>query len=124
MTDLTLVLTSASLVGRTERLSRLESDGLRRLAVTACRDQDVTALWNLAEAYAYLVTRGRKGALVSPRTLETYQDSVSQFVAWAVPAGVSLLRPKPAEGFAYVCKLEGSGLRPSVQVRLSGARAL
>lgn len=123
MTTMELVLAPLSLVGRAERVTRLEPEDLRRQAVAACRDQDATSLWKITEAY--LVSRGRKGAHISPRTLETYQDSVEQFVGWAGPAGVQVLRPKGVEGFAYVRHLESSGLRPSsVQVRLSGARAL
>ena len=123
MSSLEIVAAVLDLVGRAERLTRLEPDELRRQAVAACRDADVTALWAITEAH--LLTHGRKGARVSPRTLETYQDSVQQFVKWALPAGVSLLRPKAPEAFAYVRHLEASGLRPSsVQVRLSGARTL
>lgn len=123
MTGMELVLAPLDLAGRTERLARLEPEELRKKAVTACRDQDVATLWDITEAY--LVTRGRKGARISPRTLETYRDSVEQFMAWAVPAGVQLLRPRASEGFAFVRQLEESGFKPSsVQVRLSGARAL
>jgi integrase/recombinase XerC len=123
VSSLEIVAAALDLVGRAERLTRLEPDELRRRAVAACRDADVAALWDITEAH--LLTHGRKGARVSPRTLETYQDSVQQFVRWALPAGVSLLRPKPPEAFAYVRHLEASGLRPSsVQVRLSGARSL
>ncbi|WP_104992468.1 site-specific integrase [Deinococcus sp. NW-56] len=123
MTGLEIVLAPVSLVARAERIARLEPEDLRKRAIVACRDADIQALWEITEAY--LVTRGRKGAKVSPRTLETYQDSVGQFVSWAGPAGVQVLRPRASEGFAYVRHLESAGLRPStVQVRLSGARAL
>ena len=74
-----LVLAPVSLAGRAERLARLEPEELRKRAMVACRDQDVVTLWEMTEAY--LVTRGRKGASVSPRTLETYKDSVEQFCA-------------------------------------------
>lgn len=123
MTGLELVLAPVALAARAERIARLEPEELRRKAVTACRDQDVGTLWDITEAY--LVNRGRKGASVSPRTLETYRDSVEQFCAWAVPAGVQLLRPKASEAFAFVRHLESAGFSPStVQVRLSGARTL
>lgn len=123
MTDLDLVLAPVSLAARAERIGRLEPEELRKRAIVACRDRDVFTLWEIAEAY--LVTRGRKGASVSPRTLETYRDSVEQFCSWAGPAGVQLLRPKAAEGFAFVRMLESLGLSAStVQVRLSGARTL
>lgn len=118
-----MVLAPVSLATRAERVARLEPGELRKRAIVACRDQDVDALWATTEAY--LVTRGRKGASVSPRTLETYRDSVERFCAWAAPAGVQLLRPKAAEGFAFVRALESLGMSPStVQVRLSGARTL
>lgn len=123
MTGMELVLAPVSLAARAERIGRLEPEELRKRAVTACRDQDVATLWEIAEAY--LVNRGRKGASVSPRTLETYRDSVDRFCAWAVPAGVQLLRPRSSEGFAFVRHLESLGFSAStVQVRLSGARTL
>ena len=121
--NLKLVVSSLELAGRTDRIARLEPDELRRRAVTACRDADEAELWSITEAF--LVTRGRKGARVSERTLETYQDSVQTFVRWALPAGVQLLRPRAAEGFSFVRHLEALKLMPSsVQVRLSGARTL
>lgn len=86
MTSFDFVLAPLSLAGRAERIARLEPHELRLQAVRACRDQDTEALWTLTEAY--LVTRGRKGAAVSPGTLETYKSSVEKFVTWAVPAGV------------------------------------
>lgn len=122
-TSIELVLAPVSLAARAERIGRLEPEELRKRAVVACRDRDVETLWALTEAY--LINRGRKGAAVSPRTLETYQDSVEKFCSWAVPAGVQLLRPKASEGFAFVRMLESLGMSPStVQVRLSGARTL
>lgn len=122
-TSIELVLATVSLAARAERIGRLEPEELRKRAVVACRDRDVETLWALTEAY--LINRGRKGAAVSPRTLETYQDSVEKFCSWAVPAGVQLLRPKASEGFAFVRMLESLGMSPStVQVRLSGARTL
>ena len=121
--SLEIVAAHLSLVGRADRIARLEPDELRRRAVVACRDADEAELWAITEAF--LVTRGRKGARVSERTLETYQDSVQTLVRWAVPAGVQLLRPRAAEGFAFVRHLEALNLMPSsVQVRLSGARTL
>ena len=73
VTGLEIVLAPATLAARAERLGRLEPEELRKKAIVACRDADATALWDLTEAH--LVTRGRKGASVSPRTLETYHDS-------------------------------------------------
>lgn len=123
MTGLEIVLAPVTLAARAERLGRLEPEELRKRAIVACRDSDATALWNLTEAH--LVTCGRKGASVSPRTLETYHDSVDQFLAWAGFAGVQLLRPRSSDGFAFVRALEASGLSPSsVRVRLSGAKSL
>ncbi|ULH17814.1 tyrosine-type recombinase/integrase (plasmid) [Deinococcus sp. KNUC1210] len=121
--SLDIVAAHLSLVGRADRIARLDPDELRRRAVVACRDADEAELWAITEAF--LITRGRKGARVSVRTLETYQDSLQTFVRWALPAGVSLLRPRAAEGFSFVRHLEDLKLMPSsVQVRLSGARTL
>ncbi|MEF2279422.1 site-specific integrase [Deinococcus sp. YIM 134068] len=111
------------LAARSERLARMEPDALRRDAIRWARDVDEEGLWSLIEAY--LVSRGSRGARVSNHTLVSYRQGLSTFLAWAVPGGVQLLRPRPNDGFSYARHLEVSGLAPgSVKVRLAAARAL
>ena len=111
------------LQGRADRVAHLDPDSLKKAALRAARDTDAEGLWALLEAY--LVTRGGRGARVSVNTLEAYRTGLDTFLAWASPAGVSLLRPGPNAGFRYVRHLEGAGLAPSsVRVRLSAGKAL
>lgn len=111
------------LAGRAERLARQEPEALRRDALRAARDSDVQGLWDLLEAY--LVLRGSRGAIVSDHTLTSYRQGLDTFISWAVPGGMSLLRPRPNDGFSYARHLEQVGLPPSsVKVRLAAVRAL
>lgn len=83
----------------------------------------MAGLWALTESY--LVTRGSRGARVSTNTLDSYRIGLEVFLAWAGPAGISLLRPGANSGFRYARHLEASGLAPgSVRVRLAAAKAL
>jgi len=120
---LELMAARLDLAARSERLARLEPDALRRQALAWARDVDEEGLWSLIESF--LVTRGARGAKVSDHTLTSYRQGLAAFLAWSVPAGMSLLRPRPNDGFAYARHLEQSGLAPSsVKVRLAAARAL
>ncbi|TSA85479.1 hypothetical protein FNU79_09795 [Deinococcus detaillensis] len=86
------------LSGRAERLARLDPDALRKDALRWARDTDEEGLWSLTESF--LVTRGSRGARVSPHTLTSYRQGLRTFLAWAVPGGVSLLRPRPNDGYS------------------------
>lgn len=120
---LDLMAANLTLQARAERLAAQDPDTLRKEALRAARDRDEAGLWAITEAF--LVMRGGRGARVSARTLETYQAGLTALLTWAGPAGVSLLRPRPNDGFAYVRHLEASGLAPSsVRVRLAAGRAL
>lgn len=111
------------LAARAERLARQDADALRKDALRWARDVDAEGLWTLLESY--LVMRGSRGAMVSAHTLASYRQGLRAFLDWAVPGGVSLLRPRPNEGFSYARHLEASGLAPgSVKVRLAAARSL
>ena len=96
---------------------------VRRRAVTAARDLDAAALWDLLEAN--LVLNGLVGAKVSPHTLRAYRKGLDTFLNFAQTAGVQLLRPRPNHGAAYARWLEGRGYNTStVRVRLAAARKL
>jgi len=111
------------LQGRSERLGTLSPEALRRRGTEVARDRDAQGLWDLTEAY--LVLRGTRGARVSHHTLSTYRFGLETYLKYAEPAGVSLLQPRPNEGFAYVRWLETQGLAPaSVKNRLAAARCL
>lgn len=96
---------------------------LRRRAVTAARDMDPAALWDLLEAN--LILNGLTGARVSPHTLRAYRKGLHTFLDFARVAGVQLLRPRPNHGAAYARWLEGQCYNTStVRVRLAAARKL
>ncbi|OLV20183.1 tyrosine-type recombinase/integrase [Deinococcus marmoris] len=121
--SLDLMAARLDLAARSERLARLEPDALRREALRWAAERDEAGLWDLTEAF--LVTRGSAGARVSQNTLMSYRAGLSAFLNWAGPGGMSLLRPRPNDGYGYARHLEASGLAPgSVRVRLAAARAL
>ena len=123
MVSTELMQYTLDLQSRSERLAQLSPEALRRRGVEAARDRDLHGLWDLTEAY--LVLRGARGARVSRHTLTTYRTGLGTFLSYAGQAGLSLLHPKPNEGFAYVRWLETQGLAPaSVKNRLAAARCL
>lgn len=123
MTSLELMVANLDLQGRADRIARLEPEALRRDVMRAARDVNGDDLWHFVEAH--LVTRGGRGARLSAHTLHSYRTGLGQFLAWAGPAGVSLLRPGANVGFRYARHLESAGHSPStVRVRLAAARAL
>lgn len=120
---LELMVSNLDLQARADRLAALDADALRKNALRAARDSDPEGLWALMEAQ--LVLHGGRGARVSQHTLHSYETGLRVFLDWAGPAGVSLLRPKPQDGFRYVRHLEAAGLSPSsVRTRLAAARSL
>lgn len=123
MSGLELMAYNVQLQARADRVAQLDPDALRKDALRAARDMDVPGLWALIEAF--LVLRGGRGARVSVKTLDSYEKGLRTLVEWAGPAGMSLLRPRPNDGFRYVRHLEASGLAPaSVRVRLAAARSV
>lgn len=123
MTGYELMVYNLDLQSRTERLAQLDPGELRRRGVQAASSRDAAELWALMEAY--LVLRGSRGVRVSGHTLRSYRQGLDTFLEWAAPAGVTLLRPRPNEAFAYLRWLEAQQLSPgSVKVRLAGARCL
>lgn len=120
---LELMVYNLDLQARAERLARQEPEALRKDALRWARDLDEEGLWSLTEAF--MVMRGGRGGRVSPRTLAAYRIYLHDLVTWASEAGMSFLRPKPNDGFAYVRHLERSDLSPStVRGRLSAGRAV
>lgn len=120
---LDLMVANLDLQTRADRVAALDHEALKREGLRAARDRDEEGLWALTEAY--LVTHGARGARVSHNTLQSYRIGLQTFLAWAGPAGVSLIRPGGSMGFRYARHLEASGLAPSsVRNRLAGARAI
>ncbi|OOV11799.1 site-specific integrase [Deinococcus sp. LM3] len=123
MSGLELMAYNLELQARADRVAQLEPDALRKDALRAARDLDPAGLWAITEAF--LVLRGSRGARVSAQTLESYGAGLRFLLAWAAPAGMSFIRPKPNDGYRYVRHLEASGLAPStVRGRLAAARAV
>lgn len=121
--SLELMKANLDLQARAEQVARQDPDALRKEALRAARDMDAVGLWLLVESF--MVTRSPRGARVSAHTLHSYKQGLKTFLAWAGPAGMSLLRPKPNDGFSYIRFLEASQLAPeSVKVRLAAGRAL
>lgn len=120
---LDLMAANLSLQARAERVGLMEPEALRKQGLVAARDMDEQGLWDLFEAY--LVLRGGRGARVSDRTLSAYRIYNREFLSWAGPAGMSLLRPRGNQAFAYVRHLEASGKSPStVRGMLAAVRGL
>lgn len=114
----------------------------RRLeAVRAAHERDEAALLELLRTY--LVLKGRKRATLSPKTLETYEVGVRDFLAWAWPPDspgpkVPLLKLSADDLDHYVADLQtrgshaphlgaaqGKALRPaSIATYLASVRAL
>lgn len=87
---------------RAVRWASLPSEDLRRLAVGAAQARDVTALWELTDAY--LTLHGAKGAAVSERTRDSYRRGIGDLIQdWA---GENLLRPGRDAGVVWVRRLE------------------
>ena len=123
MSGLELMAYNLDLQARAERLARMEPEQLRVQAVTWARDADEAGLWSLMEAY--LVMRGGRGGRVSSRTLDAYRIYHHDLMTWAATAGMSFLRPRPNDGFAYIRHLEHQGRAPStVRGMLAAARML
>lgn len=118
-----LMVYNLDLQARAERLARQEPEQLRRDAVTWARDLNEDGLWNLTEAF--LVFRGGRGARVSSRTLDAYRIYHHDLLVWAAASGMSFLRPKPNDGFAFIRHLETLNLAPStVRGHLAAGRAV
>jgi integrase/recombinase XerC len=106
---------------RADRWAALPDDARRRQAAAAAARHDVDALIALLEAW--LVLHGRKGAHVSPRTLESYRRAARGLLAdWRQE---NLLHPARLAGARWVRNLEARGYQPATVIGfLAGARSL
>ncbi|WP_281260159.1 tyrosine-type recombinase/integrase [Deinococcus planocerae] len=120
---MTLEVYRGDRLGAAQRWAELPGDELRRRGVTAARERDRATLWDLT--VAHLMTLGREGAQVSPRTLRTYRVGAEHWLDYAGERAVAILRPARNAGPLFVRRLEARGLSPStVRAYLAGARAL
>ncbi len=108
-------------IDRTLAWAQLADDERKRQAVKAAHEHDGPALWDLTESW--LLLHGKKGAAVSPRTLDAYRSGVRIFLpSWR---SENLLHPSRMAGVRWLRELETTGRKPcTVQVYLAAARAL
>lgn len=110
----------AELIERAETWQGMSSADRKQAATIAAHERDAAALWSLTEAHRTL--RGRKGARVSPRTLDNYRRGVLALVeAWS---GENLIRPSSDAGHMYARRLETHYAPATVAVHLASCRAL
>lgn len=110
-----------TLEARVRTWAALSDGDLRRRAVTAATNRDLSELWGLTEAY--LVLHGRSGAKVSEHTIDNYSRGIHTLLEhWH---GENILRPARDAAREYVRRLEIEGLAPgSVRIKLASARVL
>jgi integrase/recombinase XerC len=119
----------------TERWAQLSEGGRHRDAVRAAQMRDHEALWALTQSW--LITHGRKGGMLSPRTLARYRRALvpvnaerSRALGLETPLLIAwrqenLLHPARLAGTRWLRALEAAGAKPStVQVMLAAGRAL
>ena len=108
-------------LGRADVWAQLDEDARKRQAAAAAATHDDNALWSLTESW--LILYGRKGAHISPRTIDRYQRGVRMVLeSWR---GENILHPSRMAGTRWLRGLEASGYKPStVQVMLAAARSL
>jgi len=89
----------------------------RVAALQALQERDVDALLELHRTY--LALKGRRRARLSPRTLETYESGIREFLAWAWPpeaAGPRFplweAKADDVDAWLHVLETEGSHLAP------------
>ena len=102
-------------LSRSRQWTDLSEPELRRLAVTACRDQDEETLWSLTEAY--FTTYGASGAKASRHTLRAYRQGLGVFLTHAGTRAVNLLHPARDLGPSFLREREAAGKSPGT-VRL------
>ena len=112
-----------NLQANAERLMAYPQSERKRLALRAIQERDEEGLWELM--LGHLVLYGRAGAKVSPQTLRKYRAALKAYWAWAESRGVTLHRPMPDAGVAYIRALEAQGFkRNTVGWNLAGCRLL
>lgn len=101
----------------------LTDEALRVRAVTAARDKESAALWNLTQAY--LLSDTSAGIRLSPHTLRAYRKGVEVLTEHANEHAWNLLHPGRREPAMFVASLTASGLKPAtVMARVAAASAL
>ncbi|AZI44115.1 site-specific integrase [Deinococcus psychrotolerans] len=121
--NLTLDLYRGDLLALTKLWTGLHDDELKRRAVKAAGEKDITALVSLTTAY--LGHAGGSGVLTSPHTVLAYERGVRQFLTWATNQAVGLLRPGRHDAQSYVNALLAAGRAPSgVSLRVAAASCL
>lgn len=110
-------------VSRSRHWTDLSEVELRRLAVTACRDQDPETLWAMTEAY--FTTYGTSGARASRHTLRAYRQGLGVFLAHAGTHAVNLMHPARDLGPSFLRAREAAGKSPgTVKLELAAVRLL
>jgi integrase len=110
-------------LSRSRHWTDLSEGELRRLAVTACRDQDAETLWALTEAY--FTTYGASGAKASRHTLRSYRQGLRVFLTHAGTRAVNLLHPARDLGPSFLREREAAGKSPgTVKLELAAVRLL
>jgi integrase len=110
-------------LSRSRHWTDLSEGELRRLAVTACRDQDAETLWALTEAY--FTTYGASGAKASRHTLRSYRQGLRVFLTHAGSHAVNLMHPARDLGPSFLRAREAAGKSPgTVKLELAAVRLL
>lgn len=120
---MTLVLYSGDLLIQSHEWTNLHDEELKRRAVKAAGEKDVTALVGLTTAF--LTVQGKSGVLTSPRTVEAYELGVRQFAEYTTGQAVNLLRPGRHDAQNYINAMLAGGRKPAgVQLKVAAASAL
>lgn len=120
---MTLAVYQGDLLAQTRAWTNLHDDELRRRAVKAAGDKDVSALVSLTTAY--LAHQGGSGVLTSPRTVEAYTLGTRQFVEYAAHQAINLLRPNRHDAQGYINAMLAEGRKPAgVQLKVAAAGCL
>lgn len=108
---------SSSLTHAKTWVSLSDSD-LRRRAMTAANERDLSELWSLTRAYVF--AHGKKGGKTSEGTLSVYQRGLKELLEhWQ---GENLIRPSRDAGVMYIRSLEQFLQPQTVKTRLASAR--
>jgi integrase len=114
---------AGDILSRSRQWTDLSAGELRRLAMTACRDQDEETLWGMTEAY--FTTYGASGARASRHTLRAYRQGLKVFLKYAGTRAVNLLHPARDLGPSFLREREAAGKSPgTVKLELAAVRLL
>ncbi|WP_194165354.1 tyrosine-type recombinase/integrase [Deinococcus terrestris] len=123
MTSFEIMVARLDLVGTAQRVATMDLNDRKRLVLRTVQEHDLEGLWELVRSY--LVLHGRRGTKISPATLRKYKACLRAYWTWADEHGVSLTRPHPDSGHAFLRHLEAQGMvKASVGGYLAACRAL